>query len=186
VLVVVLASKFTSGAWVPTIVIPALTGMFVVIKRHYDKVAELLTLRPEDTTEVVHHTVVVLIARPTRAAVHAIRYAQAMRPDHLFALTVIHEPDERAEVERSWEAAELRIALEVIEDPYRDFAVAVERFLDQADARWSDDTITVIIPEFVVHRWWEHLLHNNSALALKARLLYRRNTVVTSVPWHID
>ena len=120
VLVVVLASKFTSGAWVPTVVIPALTGVFVVIKRHYDKVAAMLTLRPADVTEVVHHTVVVLIARPTRAAAHAIRYAQAMRPDHLFALTVIHEPEERADVERAWKAAELGVALEVIEDPYRD------------------------------------------------------------------
>ena len=91
VLVVVLASKFTSGAWVPTVVIPALTGVFVVIKRHYDKVTAVLTLRPEDATEIVHHTVVVLIARPTRAAAHAIRYAQAMRPDHLFALTVIDD-----------------------------------------------------------------------------------------------
>jgi hypothetical protein len=70
--------------------------------------------------------------------------------------------------------------------PSRDFTVAVERFLDQTDARWEDDTVTVVIPEFLVDRWWQHLLHNQSALALKARLLYRPNTVVTSVPYHPD
>jgi amino acid transporter len=186
VLVVVLVSKFTSGAWVPTILIPALAAMFVVIKRHYDKVGVSLELRPEDRTETVHHTVIVLVARPTRASVHAVRYAQAMRADHLFALTVIHDPSERTDVERAWQHAHLGMPLEIIDDPYRDFAAAVEAFLDQTDAQWHDDTITVVIPEFVVSRWWEHLLHNQSALALKARLLYRRNTVVTSVPWHLD
>ena len=186
VLLVVLASKFGAGAWVPAVVIPTLTAIGVVIKRHYDKVARILAIQPGDATETVHHTVVVLVARPTRAVAHALRYAQAMRPDHLFALTVIQEPAERAEAERAWAAAGFGVDLEIVEDPYREFAEAIEAFLDQTDARWADDTITVVIPEFVVGRWWEHLLHNQSALALKARLLYRRNTVVISVPWHID
>jgi hypothetical protein len=157
-----------------------------VIKRHYDKFGATVELRPEDREETVHHTVIVLVARPTRASAHAIRYAQALRADHLFALTVIHDPTERPDVEHAWQQSRLDVPLEIIDDPYRDFAAAIEAFLDQTDARWHDDTITVIIPEFVVSRWWEHLLHNQSALALKARLLYRHNTVVTSVPWHLD
>ena len=76
--------------------------------------------------------------------------------------------------------------MEIIEDEYRDLSEPIEAFLTRTDALWADDTLTVVIPEFVVHGWWENLLHNQSALLLKARLLYRRDTVVTSVPWHID
>jgi amino acid transporter len=186
VLVVILASKFTEGAWVPTLVIPLITLVFLAIHRHYGKVAENLRVRPSDLVEVVRHTVVVLVASPTRPAVHALRYAQAMRPDHLFALTVVHDPQQRADVQTAWEHAGLDVPLEIIEDEYRDLSEPIEEFLTRTDALWADDTLTVVIPEFVVHGWWENLLHNQSALLLKARLLYRRDTVVTSVPWHID
>jgi hypothetical protein len=186
VLVVILVSKFTEGAWVPTLVIPLITVGFLGIHRHYRKVEEHLRVRPEDLEEVIRHTVVVLVAGPTRPAVHALHYAQAMRPDHLFALTVVHDSEQRCEVEQAWERTGLGVPLEVIVDEYRDLTEPIERFLTRTDALWADDTLTVVIPEFVVHRWWEHLLHNQSALLLKARLLYRRDTVVTSVPWHID
>ena len=186
VLVVILVSKFTEGAWIPTLVIPVITLAFLGIHRHYDWVAEQIRTRPGDVDEVVHHTVVVLVAGPTRPALHAVRYAQAMRPDHLFALTVVQDGERRADVQRAWDRAGIGVRLHVIEDDYRDFTVPIEAFLTRTDARWAGDTLTVVIPEFVVHRWWEHLLHNQSALMLKARLLYRRNTVVISVPWHID
>jgi amino acid transporter len=186
VLVVILVSKFTEGAWIPTLVIPVITLAFLGIHRHYERVAEAVRPRPGDLDQVVRHTVVVLVAGPTRPALHAIRYAQAMRPDHLFALTVVQDGQGRAEIAKAWDAVGIGVPLEIIEDDYRDFAVPIEAFLTDTDARWADDTLTVVIPEFVVHRWWEHLLHNQSALMLKARLLYRRNTVVISVPWHID
>jgi amino acid transporter len=186
VLVVILVSKLTEGAWVPTLVIPIITLAFVGIRRHYDGVAEQVRPRPTDVDEVVRHTVVVLVSGPTRPALHAIRYAQAMRPDHLFALTVAQDGQHRADLERAWDEVGIGVPLEVIEDDYRDFTTPIEAFLTRTDARWADDTLTVVIPEFVVHGWWEHLLHNQSALLLKARLLYRRDTVVTSVPWHIE
>jgi amino acid transporter len=187
VLVVILASKFTEGAWVPTVVIPAITLVFMAIRRHYDEVAEQIQLRPGDLADMVRHTVVVLVAGPTRPALHGIRYAQAMRPDHLFALTVVRDdgPD-RFELARAWEGAGIDVPLEILDSDYRDLSAPIEEFLTRTDARWADDLLTVVIPEFVVHRWWEHLLHNQSAFLLKARLLYRRNTVVVSVPWHIE
>jgi amino acid transporter len=186
VLVVILVSKLTEGAWVPTLVIPLITVVFLRIRRHYSRVESQIRLRPDDAGEVVRHTVVVLVAGPTRPAVHALRYAEAMRPDHLFALTVVHNAERRAEVVKAWEKTGIAVPLEVIEDDYRDLSEPIEAFLTDTDARWANDTLTVVIPEFVVHRWWEHLLHNQSALVLKARLLYRRDTVVTSVPWHLD
>jgi amino acid transporter len=186
VLVVILISKFTEGAWVPTLVIPLITLVFLGIHRHYTEVQDAIRLRPGDLNGVVRHTVVVLVAGPTRPAVRGIRYAQAMRPDHLFALTVVPDPDHQAQVERAWAGSGIDVPLQIIEDDYRDLTTPIEAFLTDTDARWADDTLTVIIPEFVVHRWWEHLLHNQSALLLKARLHYRRDTVVISVPWHVD
>jgi amino acid transporter len=186
VLVVILVSKFAEGAWVPTLVVPVITLLFLGIHDHYRKVERAIRLRPADRKEVVRHTVVVLVTGPTRPAYHAIRYAQAMRPDHLFALTVLRDGERRAEAERAWAEADVGVHLEVIENDYRDLTEPIEEFLTDTDARWADDTLTVVIPEFVVHRWWENLLHNQSALVLKARLLHRRDTVVVSVPWHID
>jgi hypothetical protein len=186
VLVVILVSKLTEGAWIPTLVIPLITLAFLGIHRHYLRVADAVRPRPRDADEVVHHTVVVLVAGPTRPALHAIRYAQAMRPDHLFALTVVQDGERRADLERAWGEVGLDVPLEIIEDDYRDITGPIEAFLTRTDARWAGDTLTVVIPELVVHRWWEHLLHNQVALMLKIRLLYRPNTVVTSVPWHVD
>ena len=185
VLVVILVSKLTEGAWIPTLVIPIITLAFLGTRRHYDRVAEVVRPRPGDADEVVHHTVVVLVAGPTRPAIHAIRYAQAMRPDHLFALTVVQDGRRRAEVVRAWDEVGPGVPLEVIEDDYRDFTVPIEAFLTRTDARWADDTLTVVIPEFVVHRWWEQLLHNQSALRLKSRLLFTPGVMVTSVPWQL-
>jgi amino acid transporter len=186
VLVVILVSKLTEGAWVPTVVIPVITLAFLAVHRHYDRVAEQIRPRPGDVTEVVRHTVVVLVSGPTRPAVHAIRYAQAMRPDHLFALTVLHDGQHRSDVKRAWDDLGIAVPLEIVEDDYRELTDPVEAFLTRTDALWADDILTVVIPELLVDRWWENLLHNQSALQLKARLLYRPNTVVISVPWHVE
>jgi amino acid transporter len=186
VLVVILVSKFAEGAWVPTLVIPLVTVMFLAIHRHYERVRAAIQLRPEDLDEVVRHTVVVLVASPTRPAVHAIHYARAMQPDHLFALMVLGDGQDREGVEEAWGDLGLDVPLEIIEDDFRDLTNPIAEYLNRTDARWADDTLTVMIPEVVVHRWWENLLHNQSALLLKARLLYRPNTVVTSIPWHLD
>lgn len=145
-----------------------------------------IALRPGDLAEDVHHTVIVLVSHPTRIVAHAVRYAEAMRPDHLLAVTVLADGRDRADAEREWADAGFDVPLEVLDDPYRDVTSVIVDFIDDADARWADDTLTVVIPEFVVTRWWQHLLHNQSAFAIKARLLYRRDTVVTSVPFHVD
>ena len=70
--------------------------------------------------------------------------------------------------------------------PYRELTRPILRFIDELDARWENDIVTVLLPEFVVSHWWEHLLHNQSALLLKGRLLFRKGTVVTSVPYHLE
>jgi hypothetical protein len=117
----------------------------------------------------------------------AVAYAKSLEPHHVVAVTVGGE-DERADRVKAelWDACDFGVPLENVPSPFRDLSGAVMEYLEELDERWEDDVITVVIPEFVVQRWWQQLLHNQSALALKLRLLVRPNTVVISVPFHLD
>jgi hypothetical protein len=92
---------------------------------------------------------------------------------------------EANELAEQWAKHDIPVELHTLTSPYRNLTRPVLRFLDELDAEDRDDIITVVIPEFVVNRWYLQVLHNQTALALKARLLFRPNTVVTSVPIHI-
>ena len=96
------------------------------------------------------------------------------------------DEEEDAQIQEQWAEYGIDIPLETVYDPYRELQKPIIRFIDELDARYDNDVVTVVIPEFVVKRWWEHLLHNQSALFLKGRLLFRKGTVVTSVPYHVD
>jgi hypothetical protein len=102
------------------------------------------------------------------------------------AVYVSFEDDDRLALERQWKDMGIDVPLEIIPSPYRDLVGPLERYIDELDARWDNDTVTVVIPEFVVGKWYEQLLHNQSALLLKAKLLFREGTVVTSVPYHLN
>lgn len=182
VLVTVMVSKFTTGAWIPVIVIPALVLVMRAIKQHYEGVRVALRIPPDWTPPPRRHTVVVLVSRVHRGVLDAVAYARSLHPDHLFAVHVAAGEEEAAKVRGQWERAAPGLPLEVIVDPYRRLFVPVLGFLDAVDDRWSDDIVTVVVPEFVVDRWWAQLLHNQSAALLKARLRRRPNTVVVSVP----
>jgi amino acid transporter len=186
VLVVVIVSKFGEGAWIPSVVIPLIVVAFRRVHRHYEALGRAIALPPGAEAVALRHTVVVLVGRLHRGVPVAVAYAKSLHPEHLVAVTVATDDVDPATIRAEWEDHSLDVPLDVIDSPYRDLAEPVLDYLDELDARWSDDTITVVIPEVVVHRWYQHLLHNQSALVLKSRLLYRENTVVTSVPWHYE
>ena len=187
VLLIVAATKFTSGAWLPIVVVPLIIALFSGIKRHYDRVSRTLEVTPEKVRhEHINHTVVVLVGRNLhRGVLKALDYASSLRPQHLVAVYVSFEEEDREDLEKQWRAFEIDIPLEIIYSPYRELIAPVERYIDELDDRWENDTITVVIPEFVVGKWYEHVLHNQSALFLKGKLLFREGTVVTSVPYHV-
>lgn len=186
VLVVVVVSKFAIGAWIPVVVIPAIAYALTRVKRHYDRVERALALGDAYRSRRHTHTVVVLVGRVHRATMAALTYARSLAPDRLVALSVVIEGDEAERVQAEWERYEIPVPLHIISSPYRELTTPVLTYLDDLDAEHENDIITVILPEFVLTRWWEQLLHNQSALVLKGRLLFRRNTVVVSVPYHID
>ncbi|MDP8975840.1 MAG: APC family permease [Actinomycetota bacterium] len=186
VLLIIAVTKFKSGAWVPLVVVPVIIVIFAGIRRHYDRVGQVLSVTPDEVhAEPISHTVVVLVGRIHKGVIRALSYARSLRPDHLAAVYVSFEDDDSEELQRQWEEFRLDVPLEVIHSPYRELVDAVEEYLDELDQRWSNDTITVLIPEFVVDRWFANVLHNQSALALKWALLRRDGTVVTSVPYHV-
>jgi len=185
VLGIVVVSKFTEGAWIPTVVIPVIVAAFKVIHRHYRIASEKLEAASDPSIPVVHHTVVIPVGRIHVGVLTAIGYAEAMHPDHLVAVTVVYDAAEVDAAKDAWHALERDIALEVIVSPYRDLTGAVLDYIDHLDDLYTGDILTVLIPEFVANKWWEHLLHNQSALALKAHLLFRENTAVCSLPVHL-
>jgi amino acid transporter len=187
VLLIVAITKFTDGAWVPLIVLPMFIAFFVSVKRHYTRVNEALTVAPSLVRhEAPNHTVVVLVGRIHKGVIKAVDYAVSLRPHHLIALSVVSDDADRVKVERSWREFDMKVPLETYHAPYRDLVRSVERYIEELDQRWSNDTVTVVIPEFVNTHWYQSALHNQTALRLKGALLFHEGVVVISVPYHLD
>ena len=186
VTVVIVVSKFTEGAWIPVVVIPLLVLVFKGIHRHYQTVDRALSVEPGVKIPEVRHTVVVLVGPKVQLGViQAIAYAQSLRPDFLHAVSVSYDAEQAEALRTQWDRFEIDVPLDIIESQYREITRPVLEYVEELERRWNSDVVTVIIPELVVHRWWQQLLHNQTALWLKARLLFREGTVVTSVPAHV-
>lgn len=178
---IVVVVKFADGAWIPAIVIPSMMFIFVSINRHYTRVRSFLKIEEGYVAPRQTHLVIVLVGSVNKGVLQAVKYAESLRPDKLLALSVVGSPEERAKLDADWAKHNLTIDLDMIADEYRDITDSVLRRINELDDETSDDIITVIIPEFVTSfrsKW----LHNQSALLIKAKLLNRPNTVVTSVP----
>ena len=185
VLVIVLVTKFLAGAWIPIAAMAVIFLLMTAIRRHYDRVAEELSLAEADTVLPSRNHAIVLVSSlhmPTR---RALAYARATRPDVLEAVTVnVDDAGTRALV-RDWEQHNVSVPLKVIESPFREITRPVLDYVKRVRRDSPRDVVTVFIPEYVVGRWWEQLLHNQSALRLKGRLLFTPGVMVTSVPWQL-
>jgi amino acid transporter len=178
---IVVVVKFLDGAWIPAVLIPLLVLMFTAINKHYTRVRSYLQAAEEYAAPFHTHFVIVLVGSVNLGVLQAIKYAQSLRPDRLIALSVIQTEEDRVRLYDDWAKYELDVELQTVLSEYRDLAEPILTRIDELEGDSTDDLITVVIPEFVTSlstQW----LHNQSALQLKARLLYRPNTVVTSVP----
>ena len=129
---------------------------------------------------------IVLVSGLNLATRRAVRYARATRPDMLEAITVNVDDRSTRTLVSLWEASEIEIPLKVIASPYREITRPVLDYVRRVRRESPRDVVTVFIPEYVVGHWWEQLLHNQSALRLKGRLLFEPNVMVTSVPWQLN
>ncbi len=182
---IVVYSKFTEGAWIPAALIPIMVFIFYSIGKHYQRVKTSLQVPVGYKAKRHTHYVVVLVGKVNRGVIDAISYAKSLSPERIIALSVVQDPEEERRLHEQWEEYDIPIELHTVSSPYRELTRPVFAFLDEIDQERDDDIITVVIPESVtkVQSQW---LHNQSALALKARLLYRPHTVVVSVPVHVD
>ncbi|MEY2571451.1 MAG: hypothetical protein QOE63_1801, partial [Acidimicrobiaceae bacterium] len=160
VLLVVLVSKFTEGAWIPAILVPFIVMFFKAIHRHYQRVERSLAVSSPYRQPRHTHTVVVLVGRLNRATLAALAYAKALAPDRLVAMTVVSDGEQARAIQEQWDEFGLDTQLHIESSPYRELSGPVLNYLDELDAAHDNDIITVILPEFVLTRWWEQILYN--------------------------
>ena len=184
VLGVVTVTKAPEGAWIILVLIPFLTAVLLTTRRHYDHVAKQLTLKGWEPEIRRKNTVLVPIGGLHRAVVEALQYARTLSTD-VRAVFVDNNPTATEQLKRDWDRWGQGVPLVVLESPYRSLLEPLLSYIREIDDASPEDYVTVILPEFVPARWWQHLLHNQSALLIKGALLFRRNTVVTSVPFHL-
>ena len=188
VLLIVLVTKFLAGAW---IAILAMGGIFLLMKginRHYSTVSRELTPGEEDRDIVLpsRNHAVVLVANLQLPTLRALAYARATRPDVLEALTVNVDDGETRKLNAEWGDTDINVPLKTVASPYREITGPVVNYIKRISNESPRTVVTVFIPEYVVGHWWEHLLHNQSALRLKTRLLFLPNVMMTSVPWQLQ
>jgi amino acid transporter len=184
VLVIVAITKSAEGAWIILIMIPLLVVLFEGTRRHYDSVAADLTLRGWEPEPVGGHVVLVPLGGVQRAVVQALRYARTLSGD-VRAVYVEVDPAATAAVRKDWQVWGQGVTLVTVPSPYRSL---LEPLLEYIEAVRRDDPngyVTVVLPEFVPRRLWQHLLHNQHALLIKAALLFKSRIFVTSVPFHL-
>ncbi|KUJ68664.1 DNA-binding protein [Streptomyces albus subsp. albus] len=188
VLVVVLLTKFTHGAWVALLGMVIFYATMTAIRRHYDGVAEELALAEEDDDAVRPSRVhaIVLVSKIHKPTLRALAYAKLMRSDRLEALSISVDPAETKALQAEWHERGIDVPLKVLDSPYREITRPVIDHVKSLRRESPRDVISIYIPEYVVGHWYEHLLHNQSALRLKGRLLFTPGVMVTSVPWQLD
>jgi amino acid transporter len=185
VLVVVLITKFTQGAWIAIAAMMMIFAVMRAIRKHYDRVAAELVPRETDAVLPSRNHAIVLVSTLHLPTLRALAYARATRPDVLEAVTVNVDDASTRGLVADWEARELPVPLKVIESPYREITKPVVDYVKRMRSNNPRNVVTVFIPEYVVGHWWEQILHNQSALRLKGRLLFQPGVMVTSVPWQL-
>jgi len=185
VMCVIIIAKFAEGAWVVVLLIPAIVLLFLGIQRHYANTASQLSLQGLEPPPPLRNTVIVLVSTLHRGTVNALKYAEAMSPDSVTAVHVTWDGEQTCKLQERWQKWGGNVPLVVLESPYRSLVRPLLSYIDEVDARWDNDIVTVVLPEFVPAKWWHHLLHNQTSLMIKTALLFRKNKVVVSVPYRL-
>ncbi|MFE0102399.1 APC family permease [Streptomyces sp. NPDC059009] len=186
VLVIVLITKFTHGAWLVVIAMPLLFLGMKGVRRHYDAVAAEVAVAPDARPRVpARHHVIVLVSHINAPSLRALSYAKALRPHSLTAVSVVEDQEAAARLQEEWETHGIQVPLELLDSPYRSVVQPVLRYVRRVTEEDPEMVMSVVIPEYVVGHWWEQPLHNQSALRLKTRLLFTKGVVVIDVPYRL-
>ena len=186
VLVIVLLTKFLQGAWIAILAMAIIFVIMQGIHRHYRRVAVELEIDDSDVMLPSRVHAIVLIGKLHKPTMRALAYARVSRPNTIEALYVELDRETTDALTKRWEELKISVPLKVIDSPYRELVRPVVRYVKELRKASPRDVVTVYIPEYVVGRWWEQLLHNQTALRLKGRLLFTPGVMVTSVPYQLQ
>ena len=186
VLCVFIATKFIHGAWIVVVVIPLLVLLFRAIHKHYLMVARQLSTEGLEPLTPIKHIVIVPISGIHRGVVAALQYARSIGSDKVQAVYVDFEEEATASLKDKWERWGAGVQLVVLPSPYRELTRPLLKHIHRLARENHNDIITVVLPEFIPAKWWQHILHNQSSLLLKGSLLFKRGVIVTSVPYHLE
>jgi amino acid transporter len=184
VTVVIAVSKFTHGAWMVIVLIPLIVLAFLRVNHHYKLVAERLSLAGATRPRIGKNPVVVMVAGLHKGVVEALEYARSISPN-VTALTVDLDPTQTTKLRLKWAEWAPDVPLVVLESPYRSILRPLLDYIDRMERQGEGRYLTVVLPEFIPSHWWEHFLHNQSALLIKAALLFKPGKVTVSVPYHL-
>src|SRR5438309_1462208 len=185
VLVIELATKFTSGAWITALLITLLVLAFYEIHHHYIFYARQISSKEWQPVWPRKHVVVVPVAGVSKSTASALAYALLLS-QNIRAVAVATNPEQVARLQDDWDMWDSGVPLEVLISPYRSIVRPLLDYIDRVENEEQPDWLTVVLPEVVPARWWHNIFHNQTALAIKAALLFRPNVVVTSVPYHLE
>jgi amino acid transporter len=185
VLAIVILTKFTRGAWLVLLAMPVIFLLMKAINRHYSHVSEQLV--PDTDSRLLPSKVhaIVLVSKVHKPTLRALAFARATRPDHLTALTVNVDDAETRALQADWERYDIPVPLTVVESPYREITRPVVDFVKGVRRDSPRELVVVFVPQYVVGHWWENVLHNQSALRLRARLQFQPGVMITTVPWQL-
>ncbi|MFL6211537.1 MAG: APC family permease [Pyrinomonadaceae bacterium] len=187
VLCVFILTKFIHGAWIVVVVIPLLVLLFRAIHNHYQLVARQLSTEGLTALRPLRNTVVVPISGVHRGVIAALEYAKAIAPERVTAVYVNIDESATQKLREKWVQWGTGVNLVVLASPYRSLVRPLMRYINRLRQQGEgEEVLTVVLPEFVPARWWQHLLHNQSSLLLKGSLLFKKGIIVTSVPYHLE
>jgi amino acid transporter len=185
VLLTIGMTKFTHGAWIVVLLIPTLVFAFMIVRRHYEEVATQLSLESMEPPPPLQNTVLVLVGDLHRGVVKALQYAQTLSVNAK-AVFVESDPERTHRLEQRWAKWGMGLPLIVLTSPYRSLLGPLIQYVDHILEQGGENHIvTIVLPEFIPARWWQHLLHNQTALLIKGSMLFRKNVIVTDVPYHL-
>jgi amino acid transporter len=179
--------KFFEGAWIIVLVIPVLISVFRAINNHYKSIGrQILVIGPDAAAYPTKHIAVVLISSINKVTLSAINYAKSIHPDGIEVVTVTIDEEQTKRLETDWQKNYSNIPLKILQSPYRSVLNPIIEYIDELDERYPNTWITIVVPEFITKKFWHNLLHNQTAMILKAILRFHKSKVVTTVRYYLD
>ena len=185
VFIITASDKFFDGAWIIVVVIPSLVMLLNAVHTHYNDINERAAVETPTAPTRIQPLCIVPISDLNLVALQSLALARKIS-DTVVAVHISDDEEDIARLRAKWEIWGNHVPLEIIESPFRSLVRPLLAYIDALDKQVRDDTLIIILPEMVATRWWHQLLHNQSALRLKAALLFRPGTVVASVPYHLQ